>query len=235
MTRARALAIAASCVVLLAVWVTTAPEVQVWHAAQAPSSPRNRNLDQLQNGGGQRRPPDQSPASQTIVDDVILYILLGAVLLAFLTLLVAAFLNRLPKQRRRILKPSSEPPEADAEDMLEVPEEMLRAAQEQLSQLREGVPRNAIVACWLRLEDAASNAGTPPEPSETSVEFTTRVLSTYSVDDAAIQQLASLYREARFSVHEIHEAQREQAIDALDRLLGSFTRRTSSTTSASHS
>jgi len=45
----------------------------------------------------------------------------------------------------------------------------------QLAALQEGTPRNAIVACWLRLEKAAGQAGVARHPAETSTEFTARV------------------------------------------------------------
>jgi hypothetical protein len=84
--------------------------------------------------------------------------------------------------------------------------------------LAQGSPRNAIVECWVRLEKAVQEAGLPPDPAETSEETATRVLKTYTVDHEAIGALAALYREARFSVHELDEHHRDLARDALAEL-----------------
>ncbi len=80
---------------------------------------------------------------------------------------------------------------------------------------RRGSPRNAIVACWLRLEELAGEAGVPAHPTETSTEFTARVLGSLAFDPAMINGFARLYREARFSRHELGEPARRAAVAAL--------------------
>jgi len=85
----------------------------------------------------------------------------------------------------------------------------------QLAALQEGTSRNAIVACWLRLETAAGQAGVARHPAETSTEFTTRVLGALAVDAAMFEGFAGLYREARFSRHELGEPARQSALTAL--------------------
>ena len=77
------------------------------------------------------------------------------------------------------------------------------------------ISRNAIVACWLRLEEVAGAAGVPSHPTETSTEFTTRVLGALAFDPAMINGFAGFYREARFSRHELGEPARRAAIAAL--------------------
>ncbi len=91
-------------------------------------------------------------------------------------------------------------------------------AEAQRAALLGGVPRNAIVECWLRLEALVADAGLDRQPADTSTEFTMRILSRYAVDAAAIAGLADLYREARFSTHEMDESDRTAAIVALDAL-----------------
>lgn len=91
----------------------------------------------------------------------------------------------------------------------------------QLTALATGDARNAIVACWSRVEDDVARAGSPRAAWETSVEFTERVLSTAVVGDdgrAAVVELAELYREARFSRHPVDDARRDRALDALRRV-----------------
>jgi hypothetical protein len=84
--------------------------------------------------------------------------------------------------------------------------------------LSEGTPRNAIVACWMQLERDAAAAGIPRAAAETSAEYVERVLATSSVDPEPIRALAALYREARFSHHELGDDLRARARAALDRV-----------------
>lgn len=81
--------------------------------------------------------------------------------------------------------------------------------------LADGSPRNAIVACWLSLEEAATAGGVPRDPSETSAEFTARVLAHRAASAPTVRALAELYREARFSDHPITEQHRRRAVAAL--------------------
>ena len=84
--------------------------------------------------------------------------------------------------------------------------------------LAEGSPRNAIVACWMQLERDAAAAGLPRAAAETSAEYVERVVAASSVDPAPIRELAALYREARFSRHELLDDHRSRALAALNRV-----------------
>lgn len=88
----------------------------------------------------------------------------------------------------------------------------------QLAAIEAGSARNGIVQCWLRLEEVVTAAGLPPRRSETSAEFTVRVLKALDVDPRAIGTLAGLYREARFSEHDLDEQARQSARAALEEL-----------------
>lgn len=81
--------------------------------------------------------------------------------------------------------------------------------------LAVGTPRNAIVGCWMQLERDASAVGLARADSETAVEYVERVVASSSVDPGPIAELASLYREARFSRHELGDAHRAHARLAL--------------------
>lgn len=102
------------------------------------------------------------------------------------------------------------------EDLPDLIDTMTADAAAQRRALTRGEPRNAIVACWLRLEAAAAAAGVEPRPADTADEATARILSEYSVDPGAATQLAALYREARFSTHEMDEGDRASAIACLE-------------------
>jgi uncharacterized protein DUF4129 len=84
--------------------------------------------------------------------------------------------------------------------------------------LAGGSPRNAIVACWMQLERDAAAAGLPRAAAETSAEYVERVVAASSVDPAPIRELAALYREARFSRHELRDDHRRRALAALNRV-----------------
>jgi hypothetical protein len=81
-----------------------------------------------------------------------------------------------------------------------------------------GSPRNAIVACWMQLEREASDAGLARLAPETPTEYVERVIASTSVDPAPIGELAALYREARFSDHDLPDDHRARALVALDRV-----------------
>lgn len=88
----------------------------------------------------------------------------------------------------------------------------------QRSDLDRGSPRNAIVACWHRFEAAGRDAGIARAPWETSAEYTLRILDRADPDSAAVTELAALFREARFSDHELGESARDRAREALARI-----------------
>ena len=74
-----------------------------------------------------------------------------------------------------------------------------------------GSPKNAIVACWMQLERGVAASGLERLPAETSLEYVERVVAASSVRPEPIQELADLYREARFSRHDMSEADRGRA------------------------
>jgi hypothetical protein len=143
------------------------------------------------------------------------------VLTAIVVLVVVAQLLRSLLRRRPHLAQHEEPDFA----VPLVPSELLEAARDRLRDLETGEPRNAIVAAWLGLETSAAATGLPRQPAETSTEYTERVIGVWPVDSQRLGDLATLYREARFSVHELGEAHRRRAIadlrvlvDDLDRV-----------------
>ncbi len=82
--------------------------------------------------------------------------------------------------------------------------------------LATGDVRNAIVACWVRLEETAGEAGVARRPAETATEFVVRFLHALDVDPRPVAALARLYQEARFSSHELPTDARDRAQEALE-------------------
>ena len=130
---------------------------------------------------------------------------------------VRKFLESLSERNPRRAKPKG--PEDVDFDVLDDPEplvqEIRRDADEQFELLLGGQPRNGIVACWDRFEEQAERVNASRKPWETSSEFTLRLLEAVSADEVAIARLEGLYREARFSDHEMDETRREEAVAAL--------------------
>lgn len=82
----------------------------------------------------------------------------------------------------------------------------------------EGDPRRAVIAAWLRLEQAAAAAGTRREPAETPAELAQRVLRAHDVTPVTLARLADLYRAARYSRQHVDGQMRIEARRALQRL-----------------
>jgi len=142
------------------------------------------------------------------------------VLLAVVLFLIVVRRLRLVRRRRRArapARPRSAPPGSPArpaEEVGELGEELVRQA----AALDDGEPRNAIVAAWVALEQAAARAGVRPDRSETPTEFAQRAAAAYRLDGDALARLADLYREARFSRHELtreHIAQARRSLGTL--------------------
>jgi hypothetical protein len=88
-------------------------------------------------------------------------------------------------------------------------------AKEQDRLLLDGEARNAIVAAWQRFEVQGASAGVPRRSWETSSEYALRMLDVVGADSGAVNRLAVVYREARFSEHPITEEHRSTAVEAL--------------------
>ena len=88
-------------------------------------------------------------------------------------------------------------------------------ATEQEALLREGDPRNGIVAAWHHFEVQGERAGVARRASETSSEYGLRILELAQADNGSVNRLAALYREARFSDHPVSEEHRTRALVAL--------------------
>lgn len=79
-------------------------------------------------------------------------------------------------------------------------------------------PRRAIIACWLRLEEAAAAAGTPREIGDTSTDLVVRLLGAHRVSHPVLDGFAAVYRQARYSTGPVDEGMRAAAVSALRQL-----------------
>ncbi len=131
--------------------------------------------------------------------------------LALVLLMLGLIVRALLRRREEDVEPVVIDDELDT--LVDATAEPARAAT-----LAQGDPRNAVVACWVVLEDGVARAGLERSPAETSVDLARRVLGTWQVDAAAVTELSELYREARFSRHPVTEPQRARAVAALERI-----------------
>jgi hypothetical protein len=84
-------------------------------------------------------------------------------------------------------------------------------------------PRRAIIACWVRLEDAAAAAGTPRHPGDTSTDLVARLLVAHRVSRPVLDEFAAVYREARYATHTVDERMRAAAVRSLGHLRAELT------------
>lgn len=76
-------------------------------------------------------------------------------------------------------------------------------------------PTDAVIVAWVSLEEAAAQHGWERHPSETSTEFTTRLLGVSPAPPAHTALLRGLYQQARFTAHPVTPEQVAQARTAL--------------------
>ncbi len=166
---------------------------------------------------------DQSSAQQnnrkpSVVPFAVVFVIGGlAAILAAIMIIV--FLLQTTLRRRALPKlrlGSGDMADPDPVIALHVGSALDRA----LSELGAGGPvDDAIIRCWVQLEDAAGEAGLPRIASDTPEEAVGRMLAAGGVRADPLRALAALYREARFSRHPMTAADAEAAREALTGIL----------------
>lgn len=215
---AASVAVLVACLVAVA-WVTTASPTPLLHrpqASQGPSEPASSSAPP--DGQQSPAPPRDYPEERRLSRAADLYLYIILVLFA-LALLPVVWVGWRRSRGRAVLPAQETVAPLPNDDDVEVARTVAESARSGVDRLAEGSARNAIVRCWLELEDAVATAGVPQSPAQTSTELTERVLARLLVDDTAIVMLADLYREARFSEHQLTEDHRRRAVAALRRLL----------------
>jgi MYXO-CTERM domain-containing protein len=76
-------------------------------------------------------------------------------------------------------------------------------------------PRRAVIKAYARMEQILGAYGLPRGPSEAPYEYLARTLQTLDASAAAVARLTDLFERAKFSLHEIGEEMRDDAIGAL--------------------
>lgn len=169
--------------------------------------------------------PSRSPG-ETVSDEPATTVDLSPQALAVLGgLLGLALLVALARRLRVRHADPDEPPDVGRRAGLapdEVAAGLARAVRDQAAVLRRADPRSsrdAVVTCWLRLEDVAAGAGVPRRPEQTATAFTAGVLERLTRDDAAVADLLALYHRARYGSSPLPDDAAARAADALDRIV----------------
>jgi len=87
-------------------------------------------------------------------------------------------------------------------------------------------PRAVVIACWVRLEQAAAAAGTPRRPSDAPADYVLRLLAGHRVSGVVLDRFAGVYRQARYGTGPVDDSMRREAVAALEHLRAELTVRT---------
>jgi hypothetical protein len=142
------------------------------------------------------------------------------VVLVIVALLARALLRAMLARPRRAPRfEEDRRPEAASAD------EVVAAVEAGLVELSDADtdPRRAVIACWLRLEQAAAAAGTPRQVGDSPTDLVGRLLSAHEVSADVLAALAQAYREARYATRNVEDRMRVQARSALQRIRAELT------------
>ncbi len=213
---------------LLGAWVSGSGPVGVFQPQQSSgreSSAPGQDFGPTDNaaGGGEKGHAGTTASHETLAAAITwaMRVIIALVVIAVVVVLARAVLDWLAARRLVV---------EDEVGVEVLPEELLEQARESEELLSRGTPANAVVAAWVRLEDAVRGAGLRDDDSRTSTELVTSVIRGLGVRQAPLDQLAALYREARFSRHPVGEDARARAGEALREIQADLRHVTSTTT-----
>ncbi|MFL6138858.1 MAG: DUF4129 domain-containing protein [Frankiaceae bacterium] len=163
-----------------------------------------------------RRPPS-TPQRQHrvtgpgVIDPKVAVVgLLAALALTALAVLAVTWWER--RRRDRLGALGSQAADDDAAMLADA----IDAAIDDLESERD--PRRAVIAAYARMEHALRARGIPRRPWEAPTEYLERVLQELGGQADPVHRLTELFQIAKFSAHEVDEAMRDEAIDALREL-----------------
>jgi len=164
--------------------------------------------------------PSDTPAWLRWLLDGFVLLCLVALVVTIVVLAVRLLYGRdIGLIRRRVL----EPDELELLTIAPVDVDMIGrdrgledAVEQSMAELAAGGDvRTAVIAAWLRLEEAASAAGTPRRDDDAPGDLVGRLLATHEVRPRRLEVLAELYRRARYSPSPLQERDRDDAQRAL--------------------
>jgi len=143
-------------------------------------------------------------------------LLLGVISAVVAAIVIWAVLRDAAKRRAR----KGRRPATTGREGPRTAEELVAALDAGLEELSDTDrdPRRAVIACWVRLEQAAAAAGTTRHPGDSPTDLVGRLLREQQVDARVLAALLEVYREARYATHTVDNQMRQQARSALERL-----------------
>ncbi len=160
-------------------------------------------------------PPSEVPSPPTWVGWLMTALCIVMVLAVIGLLVWLLIRNRLAGRSHDAL-PESEPEPTAAQTARRV----WQVLDQGLSDLDEddADPRRVVIACWVRLEEAAAAAGISRAAGETSAELVSRLLAGTAASPTVLDRFAAVYRHARFATHTVDVSMRDEARAALTQL-----------------
>ncbi|GAA2621295.1 hypothetical protein Adu01nite_54190 [Paractinoplanes durhamensis] len=193
----------------------SAPQLDQIQPDATPTTPPLLPTTEPSISRGPQPPPEAAKGLPDWVGTVAL-VLLGVVAIVVLALVLWAVLRDAAKRRARKGKRHGK----QGRDGASTAEELVAALDAGLEELSDTDrdPRRAVIACWVRLEQAAAAAGTPRNPGDSPTDLVGRLLREQQVDAQVLAALLEVYREARYATHTVDDTMRRQARSALERL-----------------
>jgi hypothetical protein len=180
-------------------------------AAGTPEAARTVAADQ----GVGATAPDQLPSW---LGNVVAGLCLAFVAVVAGMLIWYLFRDRLPVRSAPLGSEPDRPAPAGTEDVVAA----LDAGLDGLGD-PDTDPRRVVIACWVRLEEAAAVAGTPRLPGDTSTDLVARLLVAHQVSRPVLDEFAAVYRQARYATHTVDERTRAAAVRSLGHLRAELT------------
>ena len=190
---------------------------------------RERTFEPVDTGGSYSPPPDRlNSAAGNVQHQAVLPGWVSTLVSAICLLIVLAIVGAVAwmllrdrlNERRRVQ------PVAEEVTVTDRRQEVLAAVDAGLTGLDDSDtdPRRAVIACWVRLEEAAAAAGTPRQPGDAPGDLVLRLLSAHQVSAGVLIPLAEVYRLARYATHTVDSAMRDSARAALRQLRAELAR-----------
>lgn len=178
------------------------PQQQPPPSPDVSASPQPQPLDE----------PTRDPRWLALITTVLLALLFAALLGLAARKLLTILRGQIDTTPDNLTGGTGTATPDDAVDLPELQDAVTRALAHLDGHAR---PRDAVVAAWVALEEAAARAGAHRDPAQTPTEFTGTVLAKTPAPPTAVAHLRTLYQRARFTDRPIDRTAVAQARTAL--------------------
>ena len=207
---------------LLAAWVSGAGSISAF-TTPGLSPPTDKEFGEIVDPGTGDLVKGRGRRGRTVDDNELVANVVAWTLRALLVVIVVVAALLVVRAVVRRLHPHPVTHKDEVEGPL-LPDVLLAGVRASEAQLDRGTSGEAVINAWLTLERTAVAIGVDDDRSRTPAELVATLLAGQDVDRTAIERLAELYREARFSTHPVREDQREAAREALRTVREDLTR-----------